>query len=140
MKFVRSSPCLLFRAFKLIDTLPIQFFSPNNPYFKETVLSKKITCTPPSTSSSDSGPEPYDLEAPSYTSFCKITWTSDDKDLTKLAPRVNPAELEEFDEFSGMGSFFNWFKEEGSDDTFHLGEELLEWYSHALEFVFSLLP
>lgn len=45
--------------------------------------------------------------------------------------------MEEFDEeFTGSaGSFFNWFATEGEDDM-GLAETLLEWWSHATEYVF----
>jgi hypothetical protein len=54
--------------------------------------------------------------------------------LTKKAPRALASEKEEFDEFDGHGSFFNWFKEDGEDVT-TMGELLLEWYGHATESV-----
>ena len=107
-----------------------QTFSAKNPYFKETVLSKKVTVTPPSTSDAP-GPQPYDLEAPSFTSSTKISWTSPDHDLVKKSPRVNVGELENYDEFAGFGSFFNWFGESGAD--MGLSEDFLDWWGHALE-------
>jgi hypothetical protein len=110
----------------------LQTFSAKNPYFKETVLTKKVTVTPPSTSS-DGGPLPYDLSAPSYTAFSKISWTSPDHDLTKKAPKVNLEELETYDEFAGFGSLFCWFGESGLDSG--LAEDFLEWWGHALECV-----
>ncbi|GAA5907841.1 hypothetical protein JCM6882_004571 [Rhodosporidiobolus microsporus] len=115
-------------------------FSAKNPYFKETTLSKKLTLTPPS-SVTDAPPPPssFDLDAPLYLAApTTITWTSPDHDLTKKAPRgAHPDESEDFDDFAGPGSLFNWFGEEGEDKT-SLGESLLEWYSHASEYAAGL--
>lgn len=108
-----------------------QTFSAKNPFFKDTVLTKKVTSTPPSTSDAP-GPEPFDLDAPSYTSSTPIAWTSPDHDLTKKAPKVNVAELEGYDEFEGHGSFFNWFGASGVDES-GLADDLLDWWSNAME-------
>jgi hypothetical protein len=58
--------------------------------------------------------------------------------LTKKAPRANVEDKEEFDEFDGTGSFFNFFTDEGEDPT-GMGEILLEWFGHATESVLPLL-
>ncbi|GAA5986512.1 hypothetical protein JCM11641_005224 [Rhodosporidiobolus odoratus] len=115
-------------------------FSPKNPYFKETVLSKKVTVNPPSSIS----PAPpavaaHDIDAPSYIlPGTPISWTSPEHDLTKKKPRpdVEIGDKEEYDGFE-PGSFFNWFSEEGEDRT-SLGETLLEWYPHAAEYAAGL--
>ncbi|BGP13512.1 hypothetical protein JCM10213_000554 [Rhodosporidiobolus nylandii] len=116
-------------------------FSPKNPYFKETTLSKKLTVTPPSSvTPAPPTPASHDLEAPLYgLPGTKITWTSKEHDLTKKAPRPakQSTELEEFDEFDGPGSFFNWFAEEGEDEM-SVGESLLEWWGHAAEYAAGL--
>lgn len=93
--------------------------------------------TPPkgSEAAENPTPSPYDLDAPLFLlASSPITWTSNEHNLVKKAPKVNVLELEEFDEgFSGStGSFFNWFASEGDDDM-GLGETLLEWWSHATE-------
>jgi hypothetical protein len=77
-------------------------------------------------------PEAYDLEADLYSSATTISWTSDKLNLCKKAPRVAVEELEENDEFQGLGSIFGWFTEEG-EDKYQVGETFLEWWSHALE-------
>ncbi|GAA5961760.1 hypothetical protein JCM3765_004061 [Sporobolomyces pararoseus] len=116
-------------------------FSAKNPYFKETTISKKVTVTPPKGSEHESlSSSPYDLDAPLFLlPSTPITWTSEDHNLVKKAPKVNVLELEEFDDgFSGSaGSFFNWFATEGEDDM-GLGETLLEWWSHATEYAAGL--
>ncbi|GAA5915422.1 hypothetical protein JCM5296_002631 [Sporobolomyces johnsonii] len=114
-------------------------FSPKNPYFKETTLSKKLTLTPPaSLKPAPEAPASYDLEAPLYlVPSAPISWTSPEHDLTKKAPKTVPQDLEEFDEFGGPGSFFNWFTEEGEDEM-GLGELLLEWWGHAAEYAAGL--
>lgn len=109
-------------------------FSAKNPFFKETVLIKKLSATPPKSSAAPV-PGEFDLEADLYGSKFPITWTSKEHNLCLKAPKVNPEELEEFDDFHGLGSFFNWFSEEGIDDR-NLGEDFLEWFPHATEFVF----
>ncbi|GAA6036458.1 hypothetical protein JCM8097_003517 [Rhodosporidiobolus ruineniae] len=114
-------------------------FSAKNPYFKETTLSKKVTVTPPK--SIKPAPEPvqsFDLEAPLYLlPGTSITWTSKDHDLTAKKPRVKATDLEEFDNFDGNGSFFNWFAEEG-EDAMSIAETLLEWWGHASEYAAGL--
>ncbi|GAA6005551.1 hypothetical protein JCM11491_003682 [Sporobolomyces phaffii] len=116
-------------------------FSAKNPYFKETTISKKVTVTPPKGSEHAELPTPaYDLDAPVFLlASTPITWTSDEHNLVKKAPKVNVLELEEFDEgFDGSaGSFFNWFLQEGEDDM-GLGETLLDWWSHATEYAAGL--
>lgn len=109
-----------------------------NPYFKESTLTKKLTLTPPaSLEPKPETPSPYDLEAPVYLGpKTPITWTSPDHDLTKKAPRANVEDKEEFDEFDGTGSFFNFFTDEGEDPT-GMGEILLEWFGHATESVMT---
>ncbi|KAK4701431.1 hypothetical protein P7C70_g4803, partial [Phenoliferia sp. Uapishka_3] len=65
-----------------------------------------------------------------------IQWKSDDKNLAKLAPRVDLEDLDddaEFDENKGIGSFFTYFSIDGEDEQ-DLGEALLEWRAHALEY------
>lgn len=119
----------------------LQTFSPKNPYFKETQIKKRVTVTPPKSSEEASEtPGPYDLDAPLFLlPSSPITWTSDEHNLIKKAPKVNVLELEQFDEFEGSaGSFFNWFTQEGEDDI-GLAEYLLEWWSHATEYVLILL-
>lgn len=116
----------------------LQTFSPKNPYFKETQIKKRVTVTPPKSSEEASEtPSPYDLDAPLFLlPSSPITWTSDEHNLIKKAPKVNVLELEQFDEFEGStGSFFNWFAQEGEDDI-GLAEYLLEWWSHATEYGF----
>ncbi|BGP10414.1 Protein SET [Rhodotorula toruloides] len=117
----------------------VKFTFGKNPYFKESVLSKKLTLTAPSSVTPKPEPAaPYDLEATTYlASATPISWTSADHDLTKKAPRSLATDKEEFDEFEGPGSFFNWFKEEGEDIT-TMGESLLEWYGHATEYAAGL--
>lgn len=112
-----------------------------NPYFKESTLTKKLTLTPPaSLEPKPETPSPYDLEAPVYLGpKTPITWTSPDHDLTKKAPRANVEDKEEFDEFDGTGSFFNFFTDEGEDPT-GMGEILLEWFGHATESVAFTSP
>lgn len=58
--------------------------------------------------------------------------------MTKKAPRANVEDKEEFDEFDGTGSFFNFFTDEGEDPT-GMGEILLEWFGHATESVLPLM-
>ncbi|GAA6061072.1 hypothetical protein JCM10212_000115 [Sporobolomyces blumeae] len=107
-------------------------FSPKNPYFKETTIKKKLTATPPKGTDSEPVTE-YDLDAPLYLEKCTpITWTSPEHDLTKKAPRVDPLELEENDEYPGPGSIFNWFLAEGLDET-GLGEHLAQVWGSAVE-------
>lgn len=109
-----------------------QTFSSKNPFFSETVLTKSLSATPPADSAAPK-PSPYDLEADMYlTSVAPITWTSKEHDLTLKSPRVEVEELEEFDEFNGHGSFFCWFSEVGLDNR-GLGDDFLEWWSHATE-------
>lgn len=117
----------------------LQTFSPKNPYFKETQIKKRVTVTPPKPSEDTPSPSPHDLDAPLFLlPASPITWTSDDHNLIKKAPKVNVLELEQFDEFDGStGSFFNWFLQEGEDDI-GLAEYLLEWWSHATESVLIL--
>ncbi|TKA51829.1 hypothetical protein B0A53_05181 [Rhodotorula sp. CCFEE 5036] len=117
----------------------IKFTFGKNPYFKESTLTKKLTLTPPaSLEPKPETPSPYDLEAPVYLGpKTPITWTSPDHDLTKKAPRANVEDKEEFDEFDGTGSFFNFFTDEGEDPT-GMGEILLEWFGHATEYAAGL--
>lgn len=117
----------------------VRFTFGKNPYFKDQVLIKKVTLTPPKgLEPAPEKPAPYDLEAPVYLAEkTPIQWTSSEHDLTKKAPR--PADVEgkeEYDDFDGIGSFFNWFNEVGEDRT-TLGELLLEWWGHATECVSS---
>lgn len=56
----------------------------------------------------------------------------------KKAPRVKIEELEEYDDFNGVGSFFNWFAE-GGVDGYGLGENFLEWWTHATEYAAGLV-
>ncbi|KAM0754478.1 hypothetical protein T439DRAFT_296828 [Meredithblackwellia eburnea MCA 4105] len=116
-------------------------FSPKNPYFSNPVLSKSLTVTPPA-SLSLPAPSPWDLDATLYllpTPKDKaIKWTSDAHNLIKKAPRVKVDELEEYDDFNGLGSFFNWFEEEGKDEL-GIGETLLEWKGNALEYAAGLV-
>lgn len=60
-------------------------------------------------------PAPYDTTAPLYSKATAITWTSPEHDLVKKAPRPVVEEVENFDEFDGMGSIFGWFMEAGED-------------------------
>ncbi|POY76491.1 hypothetical protein BMF94_0692 [Rhodotorula taiwanensis] len=117
----------------------IKFTFGKNPYFKESTLTKKVVLTPPADLKPAPEPaSPYDLEAPVYLGpKVAISWTSADHDLTKKAPRTDPEEKEEFDEFGGPGSFFGFFGVEGEDPT-GLGEVLLEWYAHATEYAAGL--
>ncbi|GAA5938568.1 Vps75p [Sporobolomyces koalae] len=115
-------------------------FSPKNPYFKESKITKKVTVSPPKPSGDTPAPSPHDLDAPLYLlPSSKISWTSDEHNLVKKAPRVNVLDMEEFDEeFDGStGSFFNWFNEEGEDEM-GLAETLLEWWTHATEYAAGL--
>lgn len=58
--------------------------------------------------------------------------------MTKKAPRSNPTELEEYDEFGGPGSFFHLFGEaQDGEDEIGMAETLLEWWGHATEYVFG---
>ncbi|GJN93389.1 hypothetical protein Rhopal_006443-T1 [Rhodotorula paludigena] len=118
----------------------VRFTFGKNPYFKDQVLVKKVTLTPPKgLEPAPEKPAPYDLEAPVYLAEkTPIQWTSSEHDLTKKAPR--PADVEgkeEYDDFDGVGSFFNWFNEVGEDRT-TLGELLLEWWGHATEYAAGL--
>ncbi|GAA5841403.1 hypothetical protein JCM11251_006178 [Rhodosporidiobolus azoricus] len=126
---------------KDVREIEIKFsFSSKNPYFKETTLSKKLSpVPPPSVKDAPPAPSSFDLDAPLYLlpSSSGPTWTSKEHDLTKKAPRVDPAKLEEYDDFGGPGSFFNWFQEEG-EDVMGVGESLLEWYGHASEYAAGL--
>lgn len=117
----------------------IKFTFGKNPYFKESTLTKKLTLTPPaSLEPKPETPSPFDLEAPVYLGpKTAITWTSPDHDLTKKAPRADVQDKEEFDEFDGTGSFFNFFTDEGEDPT-GMGEILLEWFGHATEYAAGL--
>lgn len=138
-------------------------FNKKNPYFDETKLSKKFTVVPPTGSEAEQ-PTEFDLEADLFLSGeQKISWTSNDHNLVKKAPKVshshahgggccgghgadhqsgeqvNIQDLEENDEFSGPGTFFNIFAQTGEDDE-GLGEFLLEWWAHALEYAAGLQP
>jgi len=106
-------------------------FSSKNPYFKETVLSKTLTVSPPS--ESEPKPKAYDLEAVLYAKPTTITWTSPEHNLSKKAPKLDPSEIGEYDSYGLLGSFFNWFPEEGVDE-YHLGETLSDWWYHATEY------
>lgn len=94
-----------------------------------------------------------------------ISWTSKEHNLVLKAPKVGHTaggccgghshshaadashspgqvdiqELEENDEFTGPGSFFNIFSATG-EDVEGLGETLLEWWAHALEYSAGLQP
>lgn len=91
---------------------------------------KKLTVQPPANTLP--APDAFDLEADLYSHSTAITWTSPDHDLIKKAPRVVVEELEENDNFEGMGSIFGWIAESG-EDKYGVGETMLEWWSHALE-------
>ena len=114
----------------------IRFTFGKNPFFKNSTLVKKLTLTPPADLADKADkPKPFDLEAPVYLADkVTIDWISPDHDLTKKSPRAHADDKEEFDEFEGAGSFFNWFGEVGEDRT-SLGENLLEWWAHATECV-----
>lgn len=114
----------------------IRFTFGKNPYFKNTTLVKKLTLQPPADLADKADtPKPFDLDVPVYLADkTPIDWTSPDHDLTKKAPRSHADEREEFDEFEGPGSFFNWFGETGEDRT-SLAEVLVEWWAHATECV-----
>lgn len=94
------------------------------------MLKKALTVKPPK---GTPAPSPYDLDADLYTSASEpIQWTSPEHDLCKKAPRPKLEDLEEFDSFDGVGSFFCWFAEDGRDGL-GLGESVLEWKSSAIE-------
>ncbi|GAA5934015.1 hypothetical protein JCM3775_002849 [Rhodotorula graminis] len=117
----------------------IRFTFGKNPFFKNSTLVKKLTLTPPADLADKADkPKPFDLEAPVFLADkVDIDWISPDHDLTKKAPRAHADDKEEFDEFEGAGSFFNWFGEVGEDRT-SLGENLLEWWAHATEYAAGL--
>ncbi|TNY22845.1 protein phosphatase 2A inhibitor 2 [Rhodotorula diobovata] len=119
----------------------IRFTFGKNPYFKNTTLVKKLTLQPPADLADKADtPKPFDLDVPVYLADkTPIDWTSPDHDLTKKAPRSHADEREEFDEFEGPGSFFNWFGETGEDRT-SLAEVLVEWWAHATEYAAGLTP
>ncbi|KAL8277270.1 hypothetical protein RQP46_010339 [Phenoliferia psychrophenolica] len=112
-------------------------FSSKNPFFSNTVLRKSLTVTPPAGTET---PSEYDLDADLYALPVvePIKWTSPDHDLTKKAPRPKMEDLEEFDAFDGMGSFFCWFGEDGKDGL-GIGETLLEWKSNAIEYAANMI-
>ncbi|GAA6054475.1 hypothetical protein JCM3770_001007 [Rhodotorula araucariae] len=117
----------------------VRFTFGKNPYFKNSVLAKKLTLEPPADlAEKPETPKPFDLEAPVYLAEkTAVDWISPEHDLTKKAPRAHADDKEEFDEFEGAGSFFNWFAEVGEDRT-SLGESLLEWWGHATEYAAGL--
>jgi len=137
-------------------------FNKKNPYFDETKLVKHFTVVAPKGIEAEPATA-FDLEADLFIAGeQKIRWTSSEHDLVKKAPKVSHAhahgggccgghgtddgaaqvniqELEENDEFSGPGSFFNLFAQTGEDEE-GLGEFLLEWWAHALEYAAGLQP
>lgn len=111
-----------------------QTFSSKNPSFSNTTLTRKFTPTPPSTSSAPA-PSPFDLEADVYLlPTAAPKWTSAEHNLLTKAPRADPSQMEEYDEFSGPGSFFHLFdKKMDGEDEIGMAETLLEWWGHATE-------
>jgi len=106
-------------------------FSADNPYFKERTLKKVMTLKKKSNGSiaTTVAADTYDISHLLQTEAITITWTSPKHDLASGRPRIDPTELEEYDEFQSLGSFFNWFIE--GHDNFEISEILLEWWPEA---------
>lgn len=75
-----------------------------NPYFSNKTLTKSFTLLkelPASAPADIKALKEVDCEWPIETSAVSIDWKSDEKNLVKLKPRVDPTTKEEFDEFEG---------------------------------------
>ncbi|ORY86702.1 hypothetical protein BCR35DRAFT_302421 [Leucosporidium creatinivorum] len=112
-------------------------FSSKNPSFSNTILSRKFTCTPPSPAPA---PSAFDLEADVYLlPTTAPSWTSPEHNLLLKAPRADPTQMEEFDDFGGPGSFFHLFDDKlDGEDQIGMAEILLEWWAHATEYAAGL--
>ena len=106
----------------------IEFTFGENPYFSDKTLKKSFKV--PEEIKKDM---PYDLAAPPTTSAIKISWKDDKHNLVKLKPMPDVTKMEEYDEFDGEGSFFNFFTME--EDVSGYAEILEDVYMHALECV-----
>jgi hypothetical protein len=77
-----------------------QEFSNDNPYFSDRKLVKQFRLADIKSDSKDIDialMRSYDLSFPLTTSPVKIDWTSDDHNLIKKKPRVDPSSMEEFE-------------------------------------------
>ncbi|KAK9896111.1 hypothetical protein P389DRAFT_210921 [Cystobasidium minutum MCA 4210] len=72
----------------------------------------------------------YDLEAPLDTKPVTVSWKDDKHNLAKLSPRPDVTKIEEYDEFEGTGSFFNFLSAE--EDAYETGVQLLDVFENAL--------
>ncbi|KII93727.1 hypothetical protein PLICRDRAFT_101925 [Plicaturopsis crispa FD-325 SS-3] len=104
----------------------IEFHFKENPYFTDKLLTKEFKYVPPPTFA-DEKPDAdgivpsaldFSWERDVEPSSTTINWTSPDKQLTKLYPRIADTD-EETDLPAESGSFFNWF--EIKDDPFEIG-------------------
>jgi len=121
------------RAFK------IHFHFKENPYFTNEVLIKdyQYTGMPNTTASNSDGmteaqldfKEDRDIKPQAF----KIDWSSDSKNLVQLYPRKVDADDDE--EIQDMGSFFNWFTQEG--DEYGMGDAVVEVFEGAIDFFFG---
>jgi len=121
-----------------IRDFDITFTFSENPFFSNTTLTKSFTVTPPA--GEGEVPAAHDLTADVYLKPSEpILWKSADKDLTKIAPKIDTDGDEdmgdfEFDDEKGLfGSFFGLFNRTGEDED-SLGEHLVEWRANAIEF------
>lgn len=103
------------------------FDGAKNPYFSDATLTKSFTV--PEAVKKDGGE--FDLEAPTETKAVSISWKDDKHNLVKKSPRPDMSKIESYDEFEGMGSFFNFFTAE--EDQLNQGGLLETIYESALD-------
>lgn len=116
----------------------VQTFS-ENTFFEEKTLVKSFTVQPPKSKPPKGQgpfevPAPYDMDAQLYTKATPITWKSDEVNLCKKAPMPKLSEMEAYDEIDGFGSFFTWFEDASPIDPRGLGEQIDDWWPHAIEY------
>merc|ERR1712093_594769 len=95
-----------------------------NPYFSNATLTKSFTV--PAEIKKE---PPFAMEVPTESPAVSISWKSDKQNLVKNSPRPDMSKLEEFDEFEGSGSFFNFFT--AKDDEVSVADLLLQVYEGA---------